>query len=253
LCYFSIQVKTNKAEFNFAIIQTMNTSSLETMKHRSQTLENPEAIELLHNPKYRNLIRYFMQQPQTIQAAAEHTKQSPQRTYNYIQRLQKTGFLEVTAQEARRGKSLKFYATTADDYFVPFIATQALGYTEIIHQELQVMQSQMLRVFEDYLSHRNPLEWGTRLFKDPQGQTHLSFTPAQNWKNLDYLTDVLQPENPAMLNFWAEIKLPKPQAKALQLELMQVWRKYYFAAHTEPKPETLESYGMGILLVPMPN
>jgi hypothetical protein len=232
--------------------QTM-TSSLETMVHRSQVLQNPKAIALLHNSKYRDLIRFFMQQPSTIQMAAIASGQTVQRTYNYVQRLHKAGFLEVSSSKARRGKPLKFYAATADDYFVPFTQSKAFSYGVMIDQELASLQRQMLVVFEEHLVSRDPLDWGMRLFKDPNGFTHLAFTPSHGWKNLDFLMDLLQPDAPALTNFWAKIKLPHHLAKALQLELLQVWRKYYFAAHTETDTEALENFGVGMMLVPLDN
>jgi predicted transcriptional regulator len=217
---------------------------MKTMPLRSQVLKDQKAIVLLHNPKYRDLIRYFMEQPSTIKTAAKDTGQTVQRTYNHVQRLLETGFLEIISQQPRTGKPLKFYAATA---------TKSLGYTETIRAELQPLQNQMLKLFEAHLTSRNPLEWGTRLFKDPSGFTHLAFTPQENWQNMDFLLDLLHPDEPALMNYWAKIKLPKPQAKALQLELMQLWRKYYFAAHATADTTTLETFGIGFMLVPLPN
>jgi hypothetical protein len=225
--------------------------SLEDISRRSKTLEHPQAIALLHDEKYRLLVRYFMQQENTIQAAARHTGQSVQRTYNYVQRLLETGFLEIKRSEARGGKAIKYYTATADDYFIPFAHTQALDYADLIEQELRPLQSQMLRAFTYHLANRNPLEWGTRLFKDPSGFTHLSFTPKENWQSFEFLTDLLHPDAPALINFWGQIKLPPTQAKALQLELMQLWSKYYFAAHLEANPENLETFAVGLSLVPV--
>jgi hypothetical protein len=225
--------------------------SLENMSVRSKTLEGKEAIVLLHDPKYRQLIRFFMQQTNTTQAAAKHIRQTVQRTYNYIQRLLKTGFLEVSHQQPRGGKAILFYRSSADDYFVPFINTQALGYADLIEQELRPLQSQMLHAFEKHLAHQNPSQWGIRLFKDPSGFTHLSFTPKDDWQSFECLTELLSDDAPALINFWGKINLPKTQAKAMQLELMQLWSKYYFAAHLEPNPETLETFGVGLSLVPL--
>jgi hypothetical protein len=225
--------------------------SLESMPIRSKILEQPEAIAILHDEKYRVLIRYFMQQKNTIKNAAEHTKQTVQRTYNYVTRLLETGFLELTDNQARGGKAIKYYAATADDYFVPFAHTQALDYADLIEQELRPLQHQMLRAFSHHLANRNPLEWGTRLFKDPDGFTHLSFTPKENWQSFECLTDLLHPDAPALINFWGKIKLPDAQAKALQLELMQLWSKYYFVAHLEKNPDDLKTFAVGLSLVPV--
>ncbi len=166
------------------MIQTMSQTlipSLTEMSARSMILEHPEQIALLHNNKYRNLIRFFMQNPNTIKAAAKASSQTVKRTFNYVQKLLESGFLEVAYSEARGGKAIKYYQATAEDYFVPFIHTKALGYADLIEQELRPLQSQMLQAFEHLLAQRNPLEWGTRLFRDPSGFTHISFTPRKDW------------------------------------------------------------------------
>jgi hypothetical protein len=226
----------------------MNIPSLEQMQIRTVILEQPESIALLQNAKYRDLIRFFMVKPNTIKVAAEHTHQTVQRTFNYVQKLLATGFLEKTHSQARGGKAILYYQASADDYFVPFIHTQALGYADLIEQELRPLQTQMLQAFEHHLAHRNPLDWGTRLFKDPSGFTHISFTPRENWQDFNFIYELLEPNAPALVNFWGEIKLPKTQAKTLQNELMRLWSKYYFAAQLEPE-EKLENYAIGISLV----
>jgi hypothetical protein len=225
--------------------------SLDQMPSRTKILERPDAILLLHDSKYRALIRFFMVQPASIQTAARATNQSVQRTYNYVQRLIETDFLEIKHTEARAGKAIKHYQATSDDFFVPFIYTQSVGYADMIEQELRPLQSQMFRAFEHHLAHRNPLEWGTRLFLDPSGFTHLSFTPKENWQDFEFLNDMLKPTAPAMTNFWGRIQLPPLKAKNLQLELMELWSKYYFAAHLEEDQSQVKTYGMGLSLVPL--
>ena len=218
---------------------------------RSKTLASRESIALLHNPKYRELIRFFMAQPSTVQGASAATNQSVQRTYNYVQRLLETEFLEVISQQPRGGRAIKHYRATAEDYFVPFALTQALGYADMLEQELRPLQNQMLHAFEYHLAHHDPLEWGTRLFLDPSGFTHLSFTPKDNWQDFSYLTDLLSPDAPAMVNFLGKVSLSAAQAKTLQLELMQLWSKYYFAAHVATNSAHLETFGFGLSLVPL--
>jgi hypothetical protein len=225
--------------------------SLEQWPLRSKTLENAEAIALIHNDKYRRLLRHFMQQPSSIAAAAAATGQSVQRTYNHVQRLLELDLVVIEHTEARRGKPIKYYRATADDYFMPFARTQALDYGDMIEQELRPLQGQMLRAFERHLAGRNPDEWGTRLFRDPSGFIHLSFTPKDNWQHFDYLLDLLLPAAPALVNFWGKMQLTNTQAKSLQLELMQLWSKYYFAAHSATEPSQLETFAVGLSLVPL--
>jgi hypothetical protein len=125
-----------------------------------------------------------------------------------------------------------------------------LGYADLIEQELRPLQIQMLQVFEHHLADHNPLDWGTRLFKDLSGFTHISFTPREHWQDFNFIHELLEPSAPALVNFWGKMKIPKTQAKTLQLELMQLWSKYYFAAHLEPK-EPLEEYAISMSLVPI--
>ena len=71
--------------------------TLEQMPRRTKILEQAQAIALLHNPKYRTLLRFFMPQPNTISATATATGQSVKRTYNYVEKLLEAELLEVSS------------------------------------------------------------------------------------------------------------------------------------------------------------
>jgi hypothetical protein len=216
---------------------------------RSWELDHAEMIKLLCDAEFRELIRFFMHQPNTIRAAATHFGLSVQRIYNRVARLEQVGFLEVVDKKVRAGKPQKFYQTSADDYFVPFAATEHAGYAEMLQDELQPLNQQLYRSLEQHLKDQDPNEWGMRLFKDPNGQTHLAFTPRHDWQNFSCLETILTDQAPALVNFWGVVHLSQTQAKALQRELTAVWAKHYFAALAAPDPHG-EQHIVGLSLAP---
>ena len=49
-----------------------------------------------------------------------------------LERLQALGLLQVTRQQARRGRPVKLYRATADKFFVPFEVTRADSLTTLL-------------------------------------------------------------------------------------------------------------------------
>ncbi len=228
----------------------LNLPDLTQHTWRSRVLENSQAIKMLHDSTYRNLIRFFMSQSNTIQAAAKHLGQSVQGTFNRVVRLEQQGFLEVIAEQPRAGKAIKVYRTTADDYFVPFAATNASGYAELIESELRPLQKRLLQSLEHHLAHEDALEWGFRLVRDPDGGTHLLFTPKEDWQGFDCLDAMLAEKAAAVVNFWGIVPLSKTQGKAFQRELTALWSKYYLMSMQNTPETTTEPFIVGLSFVP---
>jgi molybdenum-dependent DNA-binding transcriptional regulator ModE len=218
---------------------------------RSVVVNDAEQVKLLSDPKYRALLLHFMRCPGSVGAAAATLDLSVQRTFNFVQRLERNGLLEVCAVRARAGKSVKTYRATAEDYFLPFALTHAAGYAHLLEQELRPLQRSLLESLERALAHRDPFGWGTRLFRDSEGGVHTLFTPRDDWQGFECLNDLLADDAPAIAHFWGVVTFTPDQAKTLQRELVALWIKHYLEARANPPGVTLEGFVVSLGMAPV--
>jgi hypothetical protein len=111
------------------------------------------------------------------------------------------------------------------------------------------LKQNVLHQLEQFLHSRDPTQFGTRFFKDPDGQTHLTLTAKNNWQSSWVLNALLHPNSPALLHAVSQVALTPSQAKDLQLEWASLWRKYYFLALEQPNPAT-QPFVLGLSLAP---
>ncbi len=210
-----------------------------------QIVLEPSAIALLYKEKYRQLLGVFMPQPRSVSEAAKLLTRDLKRTFNDVQTLVKHGLLQEMPSAGR----MRFYQAVAQNYFMPFAASSFTGYGELLQDQLQDLQKAMLHSLEQFLEQRHPSLWGTRFFLDPDGKTHFALTPKDNWQQQWLLSELLQADSPALMHFFGRLQLLPSQAKDLQLELAQLWQRYYFLSLEPDEQKT--TFGLGLGLAPI--
>ena len=210
-----------------------------------QVVLEPNTIGLLYKEKYRQLLGVFMPQPRSVSEAAKLLSRDVKRAFNDVQTLVKHGLLQQTPSAGR----MRLYRAVAQNYFMPFADSSFLGYSELLHDQLQDLQQAMLHSLEQFLQKRDPNLWGTRFFLDPDGKTHFALTPKDNWQQQWLIGELLQADSPALMHFFGKLQLLPNQAKDLQLELAQLWQRYYFLSLEDHQQKT--TFGLGLGLAPI--
>ena len=78
----------------------------------------------------RYFLRPFLERESSVAQAAELLGEPLDRTHYRVKRMLQLGILEVTREEARAGRPVKYYRSVGDGLFVPFSLTSAADLEE---------------------------------------------------------------------------------------------------------------------------
>jgi hypothetical protein len=184
-------------------------------------VRDPAAARWLVRPSSLHQLAPFLGATRSVGEAAALTGERPNTVLKRIRRLQHLGLLHCVAREARAGRPVRKYRTTADVFFVPFEATGADSLESALAER---------DAYWERLLRRNVVRarieamgvWGTRIYRDERGrlQVQTAVSPAANATMLD-------PDMPAALSAWREqVMLDHADAKAFQRELFDLVLKY---------------------------
>ena len=180
-----------------------------------------ELADLLTNPETLRQLEPFLGQENTVAEAAHLTGTLPNTMLARVGRWLRSGLLEVTRQELRAGKPLKFYRTTADAWFIPFDNTSAETLEAGLAQRDRFWETRLRRAVVT-AREQQVGNWGTRVYRDERGrlQIQMAVSPDSNWTSLDM-------DRPAVLAAWRDgLHLDFEDAKALQRELFELLLRY---------------------------
>jgi len=199
----------------------------------------------------RYFLRPFLEREASVSEAAELLGQPLDRTHYRVKRMLQLGILEVTRQEARAGRPVKYYRSRGDGLFVPFSLTSAADLEESRRRTNAELDARLVHAqtvaMRELTESRG--DWGFRLFLDDQGATHYDFAPERAPDDFDLQKLQLQPESPAVVATWLQVPLERQQAKELQRELTELLLRYRALSEGEASGETdyLLHIGMGPL------
>ena len=80
---------------------------------------NAEAARILLEPKHARFIAPFLGRERLVAEVAEEIGAPLSTTFRHVTRYCEVGILQVTREQTRKGRALKFYRTVTDAFFVP--------------------------------------------------------------------------------------------------------------------------------------
>lgn len=185
------------------------------------TVTDPKAAAYLADPHHAVYLYPFIGRERTASDVARVYKISIKTLLYQINRLIELGLLRVTRLEARRGNPIKHYRAVADAFFVPHEATDNETLEMMVDQWSQSLQPLYLRAFAHALGGVSP-GWGVRISRDGTGLLRISpaMKPEEDW-------NTFEPDAPLLMEGWlTDLHLDFEDAKALQLELVEMYLKY---------------------------
>ncbi len=217
----------------------------------ARVLHDSKVIAVLHDQKFRELLEVFMRQTASVKLAAELVQRDLKRTFNDVQTLLRYELLVLDRLEPRAGRPVRWYRASATNFFVPFMDSAFSGYADLLVQEVNDLQRTMHQSFEAFLHELDPQEWGTRFFLDPDGKAHFALTPKDDWQRNWLLDELLSANAPALMFTSVRLQLSVAQSKALQLELAELWSRWYFLAQQNADAVESLPFGFGLGLAPL--
>ncbi len=126
-------------------------------------MENERQAQLLTDPKSKAFFKPFLaQERSTSQAAA--AVGCPLTTMHYrVKRFLEAGLLEVAREEKRKGRTVKFYRSFHDAYFIPFSLTPYATLEERLEAQGAPLFANLLRAYASAIKESE--RYGHHLFR----------------------------------------------------------------------------------------
>jgi hypothetical protein len=183
----------------------------------------------------RRFLRPFLEKATSVSEAAEELGETVESVYYRVRRMLELGIVEVTREEPRAGRPVKYYRSVGQGLFVPFAVTGAATIEEItMASNAQIderfVRGQITAMREAFEDHG---VWGYRLFRDAAGGVHFDYAPHDAPDDFDLMEAVLAPTAPPVVSAWIGMPLQREDAKALQEELVELAARYRAKASSE--------------------
>ena len=213
----------------------------EKNKSSVHEIRNEAAATLLLKDKTRRFLAPFVGTKKSVKEASEELGVKLANFYPYAKQFERVGLTEVVETVPRAGRSVKFYQTVADEFFIPHTLSPLLVYLEELQRvNHDTLWQATLRAWS--ASTAESSTWGFRFYSNPQ----IGFT-AMGARSKSEPWDLFQGEEPILLPYWRKLKLSREKARALQLELYGVLERYT-AAQSES-----EDYLVRVAMAPLSN
>ena len=183
------------------------------------TVQEAEQARLLSDIKTRTYFEPFLAREMTVSAAAKEVGCSLHAMLYRVRILIEAGLLRITRTAARAGRPIKHYRSVHDAYFIPLELTP---YAEL-EERLRVQFAPSAELLTQAWSHllREIGQHGRRLYRDSAG-----FIFSDSGEQRQHFLDYAQLDFPAAFDFFLELHLPQNEAKRLQLELLELYKRY---------------------------
>lgn len=159
----------------------------------------------------------------------------------HVTKFLKLGLIEITKEEARKGKAVKYYRTTAKAFFVPFDITPNLSLkhllSQLTHPGDEVFHREIARMLQDMSS-----QWGIEVFSNSPEENSVGIALRRKGQPREHEVS-FKPEEPALISSLGRLHLDFKTAKALQKDLRELLESY---SKKQNSKEQLYFYRIGL-------
>ncbi len=190
---------------------------------------------MLLEPKHARFIAPFLGRERLVAEVAQEIGAPLSTTFRHVTHYCEVGILEITRQQTRKGRALKFYRTVADAFFVPN-RLRINPENAWLDEFERTTRRGIEHAYGEHLA-----DWGELIFRNEAGifTINLAKTPGQPVTSLE-------PDAPAMLTTAHDaIYLDFADAKRLQRDLHELLETY-------AAKEGAQRYLLRLGLVPLP-
>lgn len=192
--------------------------------NRCQLVESPEAARMLTDPKELQIPWLFMGQERSLKAAAEILGWPTLRVYRRVRRLVELGVLRISRMERARGSARHFYTATANAFFIPFRLTPYESYEAYLLANDECWRKLLYAGLSKLAKEQTFGELGKYIFVDAQGRVRDIVAGSPQMASLP--EEISEPPTVGVWNDWSWVCLEASAAKALQLELVELFKRY---------------------------
>lgn len=192
-------------------------------------LSDPEAARVVADPKARRYLEPFIGQERSVGELARELKVDMSSVLYRVRQFSRLGLIEQARLEPRRGRAIRYYRAVADGFYVPFTST-AHATTETLAPNtfgnLQVLLNKSIAAAWTEAAGE-PRALGIHVYRGENGLPSQNITPPPDEDEPNrFFAKLLEPDGPAVWDTWGTRRLSGEDAKKLQRELAEVFRRY---------------------------
>jgi DNA-binding Lrp family transcriptional regulator len=212
------------------------------MKERVDVSDTEVARVLTDIPLVR-LLEPFFKKETTLSDAAKELNVKLTTLLYHVNKFVRLGVLEVTKEEARKGKAIKYYQASAASFFVPFHITPSLSLKHLLEHITQpsydIFNREVAKVFENLSS-----DWGIEICssKHDAKSVTVSIKRKDKLEQQDTSTS-FDPDEPAFFGSLGDFHLDFTTAKEFERELRELLERY---RKKQTSTEQLYFYRIGL-------
>lgn len=185
------------------------------------TVEHPEAVRMLLDPSQLRLLEPLFRAELTAGEYARAIGLKPNTALVRLRRLCALGLVTVAREERRRGRPRKFYRTAAPEFFMPFAVTPWASFEDMMAAHALEHSADFFRSFARTVTRATPDPLGAVVRLFPDGSVKARLSP-DGVRTLVLFGD----DMPAVGYTFQYVRLAPEDAKEMQREQYELWRKY---------------------------
>jgi hypothetical protein len=193
-------------------------------RHNWFVIQDERIIEFLSDQTRRDYLRVFMGRTRSVSQAAKETNAELHVMRYFVDQLLGFGLLNEVGAKKRQGREMKLYRAVSDA-FVAELPQMEANHLLMLFSANDWGQRQKLLSGMIGQIHTPGMRWVTRFYTSDGVDTVIDFVPAAQKESL--LSGELEGDNsPPVWYNNLTLKLEFEDAKALQRELVSLYRRY---------------------------
>lgn len=205
-----------------------------------RVVDDPLQAKLLSDPETLRFFDPFLARERRVAPVARELGERIDTVLYRVRRLRAAGLLRVVREEARAGRPVKVYRSSADAYFVPFAATPYAELRERLAEEAHPQWERAAAGLARLLVRHD--SEGRRIYRADDGRVWRDAAAAPGRR-----LDPDDPRLPAAEWLMDDLRLGRADAREMLHRLRELWREM---RGRQPPPGEGEVYQTMFLLLP---
>jgi hypothetical protein len=206
-------------------------------------IKDTEQARLLTNPESFRFFEPFLARDCTVSQAAKELDCKVDTMLYRVKTFIKTGLLNVVKTKSRRGRSIKVYRSSADEYYIPFEITPFEDVEAFFRQARKANEQILLPRFAKII--RQIGREGRKIYRDEKGEVWSSSAGSVDdmffgFEDVEKLEQLLRQRRQIAENSNDILWLTEEEARAFVIELYKAWGKYKRGDKSKRKPYFFE-------------
>lgn len=147
-----------------------------------------------------------------------------------VRQFVRLGLIKEVRVEPRRGRPIRYYRSVADGFFVPFQVTSLTTQASLSPHAFSQLQKRLNEsIGQAWLAASGEHQTlGIHVFRNAEGNiTHNIVPDPEEDRPNRFFDQLLEPDAPAVWDTWGNLRLTHEDAKALQLEIATILKRYW--------------------------